>query len=578
MFVKVTTSGPRRYVQLVESYRDDAGRVKKRTVATLGRLDQLTGELDCVIDGLLKVAGRDPVIAPSTTTLVGAAAGVSFEPARALGNVWTLTEIWKELGFSDLRRVFRRTRHAIDVEALIRIMVLNRLCDPDSKLGVLRWLQTVALPNIDVKALTHQHLLRSMDALMDQQDAVDDVVAKLLRPLVDQDLSVALYDMTTIRAEGLATMEGDVRKFGMAKEGLIARQFMLGVVQTSEGLPIYHEVFDGNTAETKTLLPILKKVMNRFPNLRRLILVADRGLLSLDNLQALQAISLRPDRGQEASKGQALEFIIAVPGRRYHEFACLLEPLQEQCAKATTEITGEVAWNGLRLVVAHDPATALEQHQKRKAAMAELETQAKGWAGKLAQEQGQKKRGRKLSDSGTKARLYHAVLEAHLGKIIKVDMKAELFSYAIDEDALRLAELMDGKLLVVTNVQDMTPEKVIERYKSLADIERGFKVLKSELEIGPVYHRLPERIRAHASICFMALILHRVMRMRLRAANTGVTPERALQSLKRIQHHRVSINGAPPLCGVSSMTTEQNEVLAALRVKQPSQFEQLSLL
>ena len=583
MFVKVTTSGPRRYVQLVESYRDEAGRVKKRTVATLGRLDQLTGELDSVIDGLLKVAGREPVVHPSTTPPVGATAGVSFESARALGNVWTLTEIWKELGFSDLRRVFRRTRHTIDVEALIRIMVLNRLCDPDSKLGVLRWLQTVALPDIDVKALTHQHLLRSMDALMNQLDAVDDVVAKLLRPLVDQALSVAFYDMTTIRAEGLTTMEGDVRKFGMAKEGLIARQFMLGVVQTSEGLPIYHEVFDGNTAETKTLLPILKKVMDRFPNLRRLILVADCGLLSLDNLEALQAIRLRPgkgaDEGQDPSKGQALEFIIAVPGRRYHEFAALLQPLQAQCAKASTEITGEVDWNGLRLVVAHDPQAALDQHQKRKTAMAELETQAKGWAGKLdGQDQGAKKRGRKLSDSGTKARFYHAVLEAHLGKIIKVDMKAELFSYAIDEDALRLAELMDGKLLVVTNVQDMTPDKVIERYKSLADIERGFKVLKSELEIGPVYHRLPERIRAHASICFMALILHRVMRMRLRAANTGVTPERALQSLKRIQHHRVSINGAPPLCGVSSMTAEQHNVLTALKVKQPSQFTQLSLL
>ena len=578
MFVKVTTSGQRRYVQLVESYRDGAGRVKKRTVATLGRLDQLTGELDSVIDGLLKVAGREPVVVQPATTPVGATAGVLFESARALGNVWTLTEIWKELGFSDLRRVFRRTRHTIDVEALIRIMVLNRLCDPDSKLGVLRWLQTVALPDIDVKALTHQHLLRSMDALMDQQDAVDEVVAKLLRPLVDQDLSVAFYDMTTIRAEGLTTMEGDVRKFGMAKEGLIARQFMLGVVQTSEGLPIYHEVFDGNTAETKTLLPILKKVMDRFPNLRRLILVADRGLLSLDNLEALQAIRLRPDKGVEPSKAQALEFIIAVPGRRYHEFSDLLEPLQAQCAKATTEITGEVAWNGLRMVVAHDPQTALEQHQKRKAAMTELELQAKGWAGKLdGQDHGQKKRGRKLSDSGTKARFYHAVLEAHLGKIIKVDMLAELFSYAIDEDALRLAEMMDGKLLVVTNVQDMTPDKVIERYKSLADIERGFKVLKSELEIGPVYHRLPERIRAHASICFMALILHRVMRMRLRAANTGVTPERALQSLKRIQHHRVFINGAPPLCGVSSMTTEQHDVLTALKVKQPSQFKQLSL-
>ena len=113
---------------------------------------------------------------------------------------------------------------------------------------------------------------------------------------------------------------------------------------------------------------------------------------------------------------------------------------------------------------------------------------------------------------------------------------------------------------------------------SLADIERGFKVLKAELEIGPVYHRLPERIRAHASICFMALILHRVMRMRLRAANTGTTPERALQSLKRIQHHRVSINGAAPLAGVSSMTPVQHEVFKALKIKTPSQSQQLSLL
>jgi transposase len=133
-------------------------------------------------------------------------------------------------------------------------------------------------------------------------------------------------------------------------------------------------------------------------------------------------------------------------------------------------------------------------------------------------------------------------------------------------------------LTLVTNVADLNPEKVIERYKSLADIERGFKVLKSELEIGQVYHRLPERIRAHASICFMALVLHRVMRMRLRAANTGITPERALQSLKRIQHHRVSLNGAEPLSGVSSMTDEDSQMLKALKVKQPTTNRQLSLL
>jgi transposase len=567
MYVKVTTSGPRRYVQLIESFRDDEGRVKKRTVATLGRADQLSGELDSVINGLLKVAGREPAkLVPAIS-----ASSLSFESARALGNVWTLTEIWKELGFSDLRRVFRRTRHTIDVEALIRIMVLNRLCDPDSKLGVLRWLQTVALPDVDIKAVTHQQLLRSMDALMDNQDAVDGVVAGLLRPLVDRDLSLAFYDMTTIRAEGPSTVEGDVRKFGMAKEGLIAKQFMLGVVQTADGLPIYHEVFDGNTAEAKTLLPILKKVMERFPILRRLILVADRGLLSLYNLEELSKLKL--------PSGHALEFILAVPGRRYSEFVDLLNPLQQQCIQASAEITAEVAWNDLRLVLAYDPATALEQRQKRQAKINELQSQANAWVGKLdEQDQGTKKRGRKLSDSGAKARFYHEVRESHLGNIIKVNLKDELFSYAIDEGAKKLAEMMDGKLLVVTNVKDIEPPKIIERYKSLADIERGFKVLKSELEIGPVYHRLPERIRAHASICFMALILHRVMRMRLRASNTGVTPERALQTLKRIQHHRVSINGAELISGVSSITQEDCKVFKALKVKLPSQTQQMSLL
>ena len=564
MFVKVTTSGPRRYVQLVESFRDDAGRVKKRTVATLGRLDQLGGELDSVIDGLMKVAGRKPLQAKEPASVV-------FESARALGNVWALTELWNELGFGDLRRVFRRTRHTTDVEALVRIMVLNRLCDPDSKLGVLRWLETVALPDIDVPGVTHQQLLRSMDALMEQQDAVDGVMSALLRPMVDHDLSVVFYDMTTIRAEGLSTQDADVRKFGMAKEGLIARQFMLGMVQTSEGLPIYHEVFDGNTAETKTLLPILSKVMERFPHIRRLVLVADRGLLSLDNLKALQAIKL--------GQGQALEFILAVPGRRYHEFADLLGPFQKQCAQAAQEITGEVAWNGLRLIMAHDPHTAQEQSLARQNKMDALEKLAVTWSGKLeGQDQGEVKRGRKLSDSGTKARFYHEVCEARLSKILKVDMPGELFSYAVDEGALKLAQMMDGKLLLVTNVPDMNPEQVIARYKSLADIERGVKVLKSEMEIGPVYHRLPERIRAHAAICFMALVLHRVMRLRLRAANTGITPERALQSLKRIQHHRVSLDGAPPLSGVSSMTDEDGQMLKALKVKQPTTNRQLSLL
>jgi len=567
MSIKITRSGPRQYLQLVEAYRDEAGKARHRTLATLGRLDQIADHLDSVIAGLLKASGRSPDL------LDPAAPAIEFESARALGDVWALQELWQTLGFGELRRIFKKTRHTTDVEALLRVMVFNRLCDPESKLGVLRWLETVTLPGVDTQAVTHQQLLRSMDALIDNQAAVDAVVAGLLRPLIDQNLSAVFYDMTTIRAEGLSTVEDDIRKYGMAKEGLIARQFMLSVVQTSDGLPIYHEVFAGNTAESPTLVPTLKILLTRYPSIRRVILVADRGLLSLDNLDALSEIKLQ--------SGEPLEFVLAVPGRRYAEFADLLKPFHvAHCQTAREEVVGELVWKGMRLVVAHAPETAQAMCEARQAKIMELEAQAVAWSGKLdGQDEGVKTRGKKLSDSGAKARLYHAVKEARLAHILRVDLKSELFRYTLEEGALALAELMDGKLLLVTNVPDLSPAEVVSRYKSLADIERGFRVLKSEIEIGPVFHRLPDRIRAHASICFIALILYRVMRQRLTAAKTGLSPERALEQLRRIQHHQIRLSAdGKPITGISKLTDAHNQVFAALNLKKPTQPQQLPLL
>ncbi len=563
MFIKLTRSGGHSYVQLVESYRNEEGKPRQRSVATLGRVDESGGGVDSLLKGLLRAKGLPAAAAPPPQ--------VAFESALALGDVWALDQLWKELGFDALARVFRKARYTTPIEHAIRVMVFNRLCDPESKLGVLRWLETVSIPDVDVESLSHQHLLRSMDALMAHPDGVDEVVTGLLRPLVDQDLSLVFYDLTTISAAGLSEQKNDVRQYGMSKEGLIARQFMLGVVQTAEGLPIYHEVFDGNQAESPTLLPTLKKVLARFAHIKRLIVVADRGLLSLDNMEELTKIKL-PD-------GQALEFILAVPGRRYGEFAKVLQSFQAQVGAATEEIIDETRWQGLRLVVAHHPERAREQTELRRERIAALQDKANQWAGKLdGQEAGVKARGRKLSDSGAKARLYHEVCDAHLARIVKVDLKNELFTYAVDEPALAQAELMDGKLLLVTNVVDLTPTEVVQRYKALADIERGFRVLKSEIEIAPVFHRLPDRIRAHAMLCFMALIVYRVMRQRLKLAKNDLSPEKALAQLRRIQRHSVRINEAAPVSGISTINSQQAGVLAALNLKKPTQDTQLSLL
>lgn len=568
MFIKVTRRGPNRYVQLVEAYRDaSTGKPKQRTMASLGRLDQLNTELNSVIAGLQRVTGQTPTAPAAPLT----PPSLSFDAARDFGDVYTLTELWNILGFDGLRRVFRHTRHSIDVEALIRVMVFNRLCDPDSKLGVLRWLETVALPGTSLESIDHRHLLSAMDALVDHKADVDNVMASLLRPLVDQDLAMVFYDMTTIRAGGLSEQDGDLRRYGMAKVGVVERQVMLGVVQTAEGLPLYHEVFEGNTAEVTTIKGVIEKIVARFP-IKRVIAVADRGLLSTENLADLQEIVL--------PGGNKLEFILAVPGRRYGDFVELLEPFHtEQCLPAKEEILGEAAWNKLRLIIAHDPLVSLDTGAKRDKRIDGLKAQAAQWVGKLNdQDAGKTKPGKKLSDGGARAKFYREVSEAHLARIVKVDLKSELFTYDIDERALKHAKMMDGKLLLVTNAPDFTPEEVVKRYKSLADIERGFRVLKSEIEIGPIYHRLPERIHAHASICFMALILYRVMRGRLKDSHSQISPERALDKLRRIQHQVVKVNDLEPIAALSNINQEHAAILQALTIKKPTLPTQLTLL
>ena len=175
-----------------------------------------------------------------------------------------------------------------------------------------------------------------------------------------------------------------------------------------------------------------------------------------------------------------------------------------------------------------------------------------------------------MSDAGTTARFYRAVTEAHLANIIKVNLAADVFSYDIDQRALSRARMMDGKLILVSNMPDHTPAEIVARYKALADIERGFRVLKSEIEIAPVFHRLPNRIRAHALICFLALVLYRVLRLRLKARESQLSPERALEIARRIQFHQITLHQRQSASGLSAMTPQQKELFETVALPEPS--------
>jgi hypothetical protein len=548
MFTRVTESGGRRYLQIVESFRNEAGKPRLRVVANLGRVDGMQdGQLDALIRGLSRAAGR---VEPAKTE-------IAWEGARSYGDVFALHALWKDLGLDRaLGRALRSGRRGSDVEALVRAMVFNRLCDPTSKLGCLRWLETVAMPAMP-ETVTHQHLLRAMDALMDRAERVEIELARQIRPLIDQDLAVVFYDLTTVRIHGEGEVADDLRAFGMNKDvGGIARQFVLGVVQTAEGLPLMHTVHPGNVAETKTLQAMLQTVLARFP-IQRVILAADRGLLSLENIGELTALADRD--------GRRLEFILAVPARRYAE---LVETFRSLAF--TEDGLAEASFAGHRLIVAHDPLRAEEQSARRRTRIAELEAMADKMVARLdAQDVGRTARGRRASDRGAYSRFTRAVAEAELTRFLKADYTADRFSYSLDEDAIAEAELFDGKLALLTNAPDLEPAEAVARYMALADIERGFRVLKSDIEIAPVHHRLPDRIRAHALICFLALVLHRVMRMRLKASGHRASPRTALDLLARIHRHQARI-AERSLEGTTRLTPEQLDLFDALTLPKPA--------
>lgn len=545
MFTRISQSGGRSYLQLVESFRNAAGQPRQRVVANLGRLDQLTPkDLDPLINGLDRALGRQRIAAPS----------VEFVTAKSLGDVYALHALWAELGLADaVRRSLRSSRRRFDAEALIRAMVFNRLCEPESKLGVLRWLDTVAMPDMP-EAVNHDQLLRAMDALMDRAEAVQAAVARQLRPLLDAAVSVVFYDLTTIRISGSSEVADDVRKFGLSKDtGGIARQFVLGVIQTSEGLPIAHQVHAGNVGEVTTLLPVIEQTIARYA-LKRVVLVADRGLLSLDNLAAIEAL--------KTHAGEPVEFILAVPGRRYGEFADVVR------ATGICEGLGETTWQGRRLVIAHDAERACAQRQARERTIATLEAEGQRLAQRLDdQDEGTPQRGRRSNDRRAYLRFSEQVKAERLSRIVKADLTAERFSFDIDEDARRDAEALDGKLLLVTNTP-LAAADVIDRYKALADIERGFRVLKSDIEIAPVHHRLPERIRAHALICFLALVMHRVLRSRLRASQSPLSPTRALTLLRQVQQLHVTIDRKPAV-RTSQISAPQLDLFRQVQLPAP---------
>ena len=592
MFMRISRSGGRSYLQLVESFRED-GKVKQRLIASLGRLDE--AKVKALIADLERTIGRKPGAPDEAVPSLSARAKtvpVSFACARAFGDLYALQCLWQELGLgAALKRCLRSSHRQFDAEALVRTMVFNRLSDPRSKLALLDWLARVDMPG--VSQVTHQQLLRAMDALVERIDDVESALTQRIKPLLDTALSVVFYDLTTIRIHGEKELAEDLRQYGLNKEtGGIARQFVLGVVQSADGIPLLHTVAPGNISEATTLRPMLEHLLKRF-DLARLVVVADRGLLSLDNIAQIRALALE--------KRRQVDFILAVSARRYKAMPALMAELKY------TEGLAETRFENERCVVAHDAQTARRQAEKRRAEIKAVEVLGQKLADKLDAQDAQdaaeaaattktlrqkagnktsgnvvesvqdvnpkarKKRSKKANDRSAYVRFAKELKDRKLTKYFTMDWQAEHFSFEQNEAAIVASEALDGKLVLLTSLSEAesSSTQTVLRYKALADIERGFRVLKSDIAIAPMHHRIELRIRAHALICFLALVLHRLLRLKLKRADSSFSPTRALEELRGIQRHSVKI-GAVIHEGLSTIAPEQRVLFEQLKFALPS--------
>ena len=544
MFVRLHRQrhGGREYtsVHLCESYRDPekGGKPRNRVIANLGPIEKIG--IDAVrnlASGFSRIAGEQPSAALLPHLLC----------AKDFGHVFAVTETWKCLGLSAiLSRAGIGGETTFPTADLIELMVVNRLCDPCSKLALLEWLDGVYFPGYEESKPPYHHLLRAMDRLIAVKEKAELLIAKRFLSLRDGPVDLVFYDITSTYFEGdKSLLEDDIRKFGYNRDGKRGcRQIVIGIVMTRDGIPLCHHVFPGNTVDKSTVVSVIHDLKSRF-RLDRVVFDGDRGMLADDNLRTIL--------------DEELGFIVAHTLRRNAVAAEVIEKLGDRFDRTRDEeqfLSDERT--SVRFVLAYAPeiACTVRAELTRRLSLADTFIEnALHWLSNPSA------RGRKPTPQGTYDRIRDYLRDHHLMSLYQVEIDDDRVMVHPNGKTRCWEEKIDGMLLVETTDLTSPPEEIIHRYKELAEIERGWRALKSTLLLRPVHHWTEDRIKAHVFICVLALQIERLMRNRLKTLSVS----KALDRLRRIKVGEMRVGDTSTLLA-TEVTAEQNEIMRELGI------------
>lgn len=377
-------------------------------------------------------------------------------------------------------RLFDQIGFSAIPEKLFRDIVVARLVYPVSKLKTIDYLS-----RYEGKLINVQEIYRFLDRLKQRHaEEAKEIAFNHTRKLLKR-IGVVFYDMTSLYFE--AEDEDDLRRIGFSKDGKFQHpQIMLGLLVGENGYPIGYDIFEGNTFEGKTLLPVLARIEKRY-RLGKPVVVADAAMLSKDNLDALEA--------------KKLPFIVAARLRNESE-----ETQKMVLARCRGLGDGEAIdiehGKGRRLIVSYSDKRAKKDRHNRERGLRRL--RARVGSGRMTKEH--------LNNRG-------------YNKFLKLTGKVEV---SIDESKVAAAAEWDGLKGYLTNTK-LPCSEVIEHYGQLWYIERAFRVSKSDLRISPMFHRRKRRIEAHVLVAFVAYTIYKELERRLKLADIPISPHRAAE-------------------------------------------------
>ncbi|MGX5856555.1 IS1634 family transposase [Dyadobacter jiangsuensis] len=396
----------------------------------------------------------------------------SLHSLRLVGPELILGKIFDEIGFNQIS------------DQLFRHLVITRLVYPVSKLKTTDYLYKYNQEQIDV-----ERIYRYLDKLYNKQkQLLQQISYEHTQKVLGGQVNIVFYDVTTLHFE--SEHPDELRKTGFSKEGRHQDpQIVLGLLVSSGGYPLAYEIFEGNKFEGYTMLPVIEAFKIRF-GLADLVVVADAGLLSSDNIRQLQQ--------------NGYQYILGA--RVKNESRLLQQQIQEQKPANGQSICLQKD-SDTRLIVSYAASRAARDADNRKRGLEKLQKQIV--SGKL-----------------TKAHVNNRGYNKYLQMDGQIDICINWEKY--QQDAA-----WDGLKGYLTNTT-LTKEAVIDNYNQLWQIEKAFRISKSDLRIGPIYHRIQRRIEAHICIAFCAYKVYKELDRQLKSLNAAWTPEQVIDICKTI--------------------------------------------